>query len=151
MCLSVRLIGHSFAPGSQPFIPMIKMSNSRISFPPCSPNESVFQTVQLNNTSDTPVQFNIMQDSTGSFKSFPSIGQIQGKSFTLVCFEFNPKQPRFYNFNAQFLFNNSSSNMQQVLCQGYCYGPNIDLEKEQIFFPPSYVGVSAKQKFPLRN
>lgn len=74
VCLSVRLIGHSFAPGSQPFIPMIKMSNSKIAFPPCSPNESVFQTVQLNNTSDTPVQFNIMQDTTGSFKSFPSIG-----------------------------------------------------------------------------
>ena len=30
VCLSVRLIGHSFAPGSQPFIPMIKMSNSKI-------------------------------------------------------------------------------------------------------------------------
>jgi len=36
-CLSLRLSGHSFAPGSQPFIPMIKLSNSRIAFPPCSP------------------------------------------------------------------------------------------------------------------
>jgi len=74
VCLSIRLSGHSFAPGSQPFIPMIKMSNSKISFPPCNPNESVYATVQLNNTSDTPVQFNIMQDPSGTFKSFPSIG-----------------------------------------------------------------------------
>lgn len=58
--MSVRLCGHSFAPGSQPFIPMIKMSQSKVAFPPCSPGESVYQTVQLNNTSDTPVQFNIM-------------------------------------------------------------------------------------------
>ena len=45
ICLNVRLSGHSFPPSSQPFIPMIKMSNSKIAFQPCSPNESVYQTV----------------------------------------------------------------------------------------------------------
>ena len=110
------------------------MSNTKISFPYCSPNECVYQTVQLNNTSDTPVQYNIMQDTTGTFKSYPPIGQIAGKSFTLVCFEFNPKTPRFYNFAAQFLFNNSSANMQQVLLQGFCYSPSVSLENEQVFF-----------------
>lgn len=127
------------------------MSNTKISFPYCSPNECVYQTVQLNNTSDTPVQYNIMQDTTGTFKSYPPIGQIAGKSFTLVCFEFNPKTPRFYNFAAQFLFNNSSANMQQVLLQGFCYSPSVSLENEQVFFPPSYSGVSTKQKFPVKN
>jgi hypothetical protein len=96
--VNVRLSGHSFAPGSQPFIPMIKMSTQKLQFSPCSPGESVYQIVQLNNTSDTPVQYKVLQDSSGTFKSFPSIGQIGGKSFTLVCFEFNPKSPRFYNF-----------------------------------------------------
>ena len=144
VCLQVRLSGHSFAPGSQPFIPMIKMSSSKLAFPPCSPAESVYQTIQLNNTSDTPVQYSIMQDTTGTFKSYPPIGQIAGKSFALICFEFNPKSPRFYNFSAQFLFNNSSANMQQVLLQGYCYSPQVTLENGQIFFPPSYVGVSTK-------
>lgn len=42
VCVSVRLAGHSFAPGSQPFIPMIKMSTSKIAFSPCSPGESVY-------------------------------------------------------------------------------------------------------------
>ena len=42
VCLSVRLSGHSFAPGSQPFIPMIKLSNTKISFPYCSPSECVY-------------------------------------------------------------------------------------------------------------
>ena len=45
VCLSIRLSGHSFAPGSQPFIPMIKLSNNKSAFQPCSPNESVYQTV----------------------------------------------------------------------------------------------------------
>ena len=70
-CMNVRLSGHSFAPGAQPFIPMIKMSTQKLSFFPCSPGESVYQIVQLNNTSDTPVQFKVLQDSTGTFKSFP--------------------------------------------------------------------------------
>ena len=98
--LNLRLSGHSFAPGSQPYIPMIKMSSHKIAFPPCSPNEAVYQIVQLNNTSDTPVQFKILQDSTGTYKSFPPIGQIPGNSFGLCTFEFNPKSPRFYNFSA---------------------------------------------------
>ena len=92
-----------------------------------------------------------MQDTTGTFKSYPPIGEIPGKSFTLICFEFNPKTPRFYNFNAQLLFNNSSTNMQQVLLQGYCYSPSVTLEYPQVFFPPNYVGVSTKQKFPVKN
>ena len=79
------------------------------------------------------------------------MGQIAGKSFQLVCFEFNPKQPRFYNFLSQFLFNNSNANMQQVLLQGFCYSPQVTLQKDQVFFPPSYVGVSTRQKLPLKN
>ena len=54
VCMSIRLVGHSFPPGSQPFIPMIKMSpRENVSFPCCGPNESVYQTLQITNTSDT--------------------------------------------------------------------------------------------------
>ena len=53
--LTVRLMGHSFAPGSQPFIPMIKLSQNKIAMQACSAGESVYETVQLSNTSDTPV------------------------------------------------------------------------------------------------
>jgi len=42
LCVNVRLSGHSFPPGSQPFIPMIKISSNKLAFPPCSPTESVY-------------------------------------------------------------------------------------------------------------
>ncbi len=91
ICLNVRLVGHSFPPGSQPFIPMVKISPSnKISFPPCGTSESVYQTVQIVNTSDTPVYYKILQDPTKTFRAFPPIGMINGKSFSLVCFEFQP-------------------------------------------------------------
>lgn len=45
-CLGIRLVGHSFPPGSQPFIPMVKLSPSnKITFPPAGVNESTYQTV----------------------------------------------------------------------------------------------------------
>ena len=90
--LNLRLVGHSFPPGSQPFIPMVKISPSnKIVFPPAGANESVYQTVQIVNTSDTPVYYKILQDSTKTFRAYPPIGIISGKSFSLVCFEFQPK------------------------------------------------------------
>lgn len=60
LCLNLRFVGHSFPPGSQPFIPMIKLNpSSQLIFPSCGPNESVYQTIQLVNTSDTPAYYKI--------------------------------------------------------------------------------------------
>lgn len=42
-CLHVRLVGHSFPPGSQPFIPMVKISPSnKVTFPPAGVNEATY-------------------------------------------------------------------------------------------------------------
>jgi len=58
---SIRLVGHSFPPGSQPFIPMVKLNpQTHVTFPSCGPNESVYQTIQISNTSDTPVFYKIL-------------------------------------------------------------------------------------------
>jgi len=111
MVLNIRLCGHSFAPGSQPFIPMIKMNTYKIDFQPCSPGESVFQTVVLNNNSDTPVLYKVMQDPTKTFQAFPNLGIIPGKSFCIVAYEFYPKTARFFSFASQFIFNNSTANL----------------------------------------
>jgi len=77
-CLSLRLLGHSFAPGSQPFIPMVKLSSNRVAMQACCPSDSVYETIQITNTSDTPVQFKALQDSTNTFKVFPQVGLIAG-------------------------------------------------------------------------
>ena len=46
LCFNMRLVGHSFPPGSQVFIPMIKMNPKQsVSFPSCGPCESVYQTL----------------------------------------------------------------------------------------------------------
>ena len=43
ICMNVRMVGHSFPPGSQPFIPMVKLNPAKnCVFPSCGPNESVY-------------------------------------------------------------------------------------------------------------
>ena len=95
------MVGHSFPPGSQPFIPMVQMNPAKqVTFPACGPHESVYQTLMITNTSDTPAYYKILQDSTNTFKAYPNVGLIEGKSFAVVCFEFNPRLARDYNFVA---------------------------------------------------
>ena len=75
--MNIRLVGHSFPPGSQPFIPMVKLlPQKNWTFPSCGPNESVYQTIQIQNTSDTPVYYKMLKDSTNTFKAYPSEGLI---------------------------------------------------------------------------
>ena len=153
VCLNIRLVGHSFPPGSQPFIPMVKLSpQNRVTFPTCGPNESVYQTIQISNTSDTPVYYKILQDSTQTFRAYPNVGLIQGKSFSVVCFEFNPKSPRDYNFLAQCIYNHNPTNIQKINLVGHCYEPALKLSNDsKLFFPPIYKGVSSKQQVLVKN
>jgi len=83
-CLNLRLVGHSFPPGSQPFILMVKISPSnKINFRPAGVSESVYQTVQIVNTSDTPVYFKLLQDPSQDIQAFPPIGMIKWQIFLI--------------------------------------------------------------------
>lgn len=77
---------------------------------------------------------------------------INGKSFALVAFEFQPKQARFYNFTAQCIFNHSASNIQSLHLVGHCYQPHLTIGNDlKLFYPPTYTGVSSKQKLSIKN
>lgn len=153
LCLNLRVIGHSFNPGSQPFIPMVKfLPTKNVVFPPCGPNESVYQTIKIMNTSDTPVFYKMLPDPSKVFRIFPLIGLIQEKSFALVCFEFNPKSANHWSFTSQCVLNYTYTNVQNIHLSGKCFKPEISLgNKGKLFFPPTYTGVSSKQKLVLKN
>ena len=108
--------------------------------------------MQINNTSDTPAYYRLLEDPTSTFKSYPSYGLIPGQGFAIVTFEFNPRSPRNYNFSAQCVFNHNQSNVQKVNLIGHCYEPKIQLSNdEKLFFPPTYCGVSSKQNVMVKN
>lgn len=119
LCLNLRAIGHSFNPGSQPFIPMTKFLPSKnVVFPPCGPGESVYQTIKIMNTSDTPVFYKMIPDPSKVFRIYPLIGLIPEKSFALVCFEFNPESANHWSFTSQCVLNYTFTNVQNIHLSG---------------------------------
>lgn len=83
--ITTNCVGHSFAPGNQPFIPMIDvLPGTRICFAPRSLGQSAYATIQLLNKTDTPTLFRFDRDVTGVFDIWPKMGMLGGNKFT-VC------------------------------------------------------------------
>ena len=153
MCLTLPVVGHSFPPGSQPFLPMLEVAPSNVvHFLPAAVEESVYQTVQLVNNSDTPIYYKMLQDPSRTFRIFPATGLIEGKSFGLVCFEFSPRVHQAHSFVAQCVLNHTVSFQTRLQLVGYCYIPAISLLGEnKIYYPPTFMGVASKEKLKVKN
>ena len=153
MCLTLPVVGHSFPPGSQPFLPMLEFTPSNIvQFLPAALEESAYQMVQLVNNSDTPIFYKMLPDPSRTFRIFPPLGLIEGKSFALICFEFSPKISQSYSFITQCLLNHSASFQTKLQLVGFCYVPTISLEGEsKIYYPPTFMGVASKEKLKVKN
>jgi len=151
--LSIPVVGNSFPPGSQPFLPMLSISqNGNVVFEPCSVGQTNYQSVQFTNNSDTPVYFRILGDPTNTFRVYPKLGLVPGKSTQLVCLEFNPKDAREYNYQMQCILNHSSSYIKKIHLYGISYTPDVVLgDNSMIYFPPSYMGVPSSRNLNVRN
>lgn len=151
--ISLPVIGHSFPSNYQTFIPEIKVSpNKRIKFPPCSPGDTMYQSLQIYNQADTPCFYQTIPDSNGNFKVFPPIGYIEPKTFTVLAVEFKPKEPKNYKFSLKFLMNHAGTPLVKISLEGVCSDPGIFIDNEaKIFYPPLYTGVSSKQKVGVLN
>ena len=61
--LYLSMVGHSFPPGTQIFMPMFEFSPKKeIFFPPTSINQSLYQSLKIQNKNDTPLFYKIRQD-----------------------------------------------------------------------------------------
>jgi hypothetical protein len=59
------------------FIPIMQLNPSKnILFAPCRINQSVYQTVELLNLSDTPTYYRITPDLNRIFRVFPKSGLV---------------------------------------------------------------------------
>jgi hypothetical protein len=69
---SLFCVGHSFQEGTQPFIPIMSIKPShKVYFKPCALGESVYQTLEFINQTDTPAYFKFGVNLVGEVKVFP--------------------------------------------------------------------------------
>lgn len=141
---SIKCVGHSFNIHSQPFIPILEFSPSnKISFAACSLQDSLYQTVEIQNNvtsktkiyffqtqsylnqSDTPTYFKFLPDPTKTYKVYPNSGLVEGKSFFILTIEFRPTEYKAYNNHLTCNLNHNSSNTLSLYTHGYCSKPKL--------------------------
>jgi hypothetical protein len=86
---TVFCVGHSFSENCQPFIPIMSIeSSNKVHFKPCALGETVYQSVEFINQTDTPsfFKFNSIQET--AIRVFPPIGVVEAKSFKIILLEF---------------------------------------------------------------
>ena len=151
---SLSIVGHSFPPGTQIFMPMYELNPKKeMFFPPTTINQSLYQTLKVENKNDTPLFYKISPDPLGIFRVHNKYGLIPSKSFHLICVEFSPKEATVYRFPLRIIFNHDSQNMKTVMLNGLCTDPVIDIEglQNEMYFPPSYVGIKTKKSVMIKN
>ena len=152
--LYISMVGHSFPPGTQIFMPMFEFSPKKeIFFPPTSIHQSLYQTLKIENKNDTPLFYKISPDPQNIFRVHNKYGLISSKSFHLICLEFSPKDTTVYRFPLHIIFNHDSTNTKTIMLNGLCTDPVIEIEgvKDEIYFAPCYIGIKTKKNIILKN
>ena len=152
--LNISIVGHSFPPGTQIFMPMYEMNPKKeMFFPPATINQSLYQTLKIENKNDTPLFYKISPDPLGIFRAHLKYGLIPSHSFHLICIEFCPKDTTVYRFPLRIIFNHDNQNMKTIMLNGLCTDPVIEIEgiSNEMYFPPCYVGIKTKKTVLIKN
>ncbi|KAJ1562128.1 hypothetical protein HK405_015525, partial [Cladochytrium tenue] len=135
-CLTPTVAGNTFSPGTDSFIPKVDFGVTRLDFPACHVDRSVYRTVRVTNTGDTPVKF--------AFPDHLSVGVAVGSDL--------PAIRRIYERALKCYFNGSMSNSQDIHVRGVGYVPDLSFENgNMLCFKPTCVGTIAARTFTVQN
>ena len=153
--LKISLVGHSFPPSTQIFMPIFEMTPKKeIFFPPATINQSLYQTLKIKNNNDVPLFYKISPISNSKvFRIHRKYGLIPANEFHLICLEFCPNETNVFKVPLRIFMNHDSNNVKTIMLNGLCTNPVIDIEgiKNEIYFPPTSVGIKSKKTIVIKN
>ena len=153
-CTYLSVVGHSFPPGNQLYIPMFDfVPKKEIFFPSTSVNQPQYQIFKIKNRSDTPLFYAFSPDPNQVFRVARKYGLIPANQFHLILIEFCPKETTTYRYPLRVTLNHDVSNVKNIILNGFCVDPVIEIEgiKEEIYFPPSFIGIATQKKLTIIN
>jgi len=103
--------------------------SKNIHFKPCRIHETVYQTVVLLNSGDTPIHYDFIHIPS-CFNIFPKSGSVQSKGFSIILFSFSPN--RLYQFDeiAKCKLNMKDENIIQFKLYSICDQLRLTLEND---------------------
>ena len=153
-CTYLSVVGHSFPPGNQLYIPMFDFIPKKEIFFQCtSINQPQYQIFKIRNRSDTPLFYAISPDPSNVFRVARKYGLIPANQFHLILIGFCPKETTTYRYPLRITLNHDMSSVKNIILNGFCVDPVIEIEgiKEEIYFPPSFIGITTQKKLTLIN
>ncbi|KAI9102498.1 hypothetical protein DFS34DRAFT_577433 [Phlyctochytrium arcticum] len=165
-CLTPMVTGNTFSLEQETFIPKIDFGATRLDFPSCHVDKSVYRTVRVSNTGDTPVNFAILDGGlTGigggtalagaggaSFTVKPRVGLLHKNESRLLVFRFSPSEQRIYEQALKCSFNSSAANSYDLQMRGVGYYPHLSFAAQNtLCYKPTCIGAVAKSIFTARN
>uniref|UniRef100_A0A3B4UBL5 Cilia and flagella associated protein 65 n=1 Tax=Seriola dumerili TaxID=41447 RepID=A0A3B4UBL5_SERDU len=153
-CVTVRVIGHSFQPGKEHFIPCCSLKPPQVVFPALSALS--YQTVLLQNGGDLPLTFCLDHSSNPalaeSLSVIPNCGLIQPGHHRILTLrttptEDSPKQG--FNLLLQL---NAVKHTKELTVVSVVEKPCVSLEGDgSLYFQPTAVGSRTRRSHHIRN
>lgn len=151
LSLMLNVAGHTVPPYAEHFIPKCTFSKERINFPGTLVSGARFQTIKVQNSATTPLQFAFLPDKSGIFTCKPSHGTIRPKQFCLVAIRFMPRSARLYEYRQQIRLNFSHTQEMQLIGTGYQPDISFGNEENGFYLRPTCVGGISEKTLELTN
>ena len=117
-CLTPLVSGNTIPIGEDTFIPKVTFGETRLDFPACQVHRSIYRTVRVTNTGDTPVRFSFPDtkaqnndyDKATIFAVKPRVGMLDSNESRLILFRFSPTEEKVYKNVLRCQFNSALTN-----------------------------------------
>ncbi|XP_068184475.1 cilia- and flagella-associated protein 65 [Antennarius striatus] len=150
--LTVRVIGHSFLPGKEHFIPCCSLKPPLVVFPPLSVLS--YRTVLLQNCGILPLTFSLGHSSAPTESVFlvPSCGLIQPGNHQILTLRTTPTEnypKKGFNLCLQL---NADGHMKELTVVSVVEKPSVSLEGDgSLYFHPTAVGSQMRHPHHIQN
>ncbi|XP_070694450.1 cilia- and flagella-associated protein 65 [Pempheris klunzingeri] len=153
-CVTVRVMGHSFNPGKEHFIPCCSLKPPRVVFPALSVLS--YQTVLLQNCGDLPLTFcldhNSNPASAKSVSVVPSCGLIQPENHQILTLRTTPTEDGPKQGFSLHLLLNAANHTKELTVVSVVEKVCVSLEGDgSLYFQPTAVGSQTQRSHHIRN
>ncbi|XP_029557900.1 cilia- and flagella-associated protein 65 isoform X2 [Salmo trutta] len=149
-CVTVRVIGHSFQPCREHFIPRFSLQHPRVVFPALSLVS--YRTVLLENMGDLPLVFRLDPEECPSVTVQPTSGLVQPGHHQILTLRTTPAEDCPAKLPLTLHFNASPKHTQELSVVSVVEKLCLSLEGEgSLFFKPTAVGSCSQSPYRVRN
>ncbi|KAJ7389222.1 hypothetical protein OS493_032690 [Desmophyllum pertusum] len=150
-CLSLNTTGHTFALGTETFIPRSQWDVKHLVFPAVTVDGVSYRTLLLNNTGHNPIHFAFDDDPSGEFTCRPRTGLLTGK-YQLIVFKMTPTEAKIFKHTLKCKLNDADKFTQEISLVGSAETPSLKLNNQgTVYFKPTCLGTPSTKLFELKN